>query len=429
MFRAGFGRADITPPLGTHLAGHFRHRPARGIHDPLLVTAAVVESGEERVAAVSCDLLGVTAELVGRARDLIHQQVGLEAERVLVAATHTHAGPEVRGERPGIDERYVDLLVEKAATAVVLAVRDLAPAELVFSRGRESRISFNRRYVMRDGSVKTNPGVGNPDIVRAAGPIDPDVLALWVMRGGRPVGVIVNFACHLDVLGSRNELISADVPHLLRQCLSAALAGPVAVVYLNGCCGDINHINVHGKAGQGGYEHSRMMGKVLAGELLRSLDGARRVEDETIGACRRAVGTRWRRWPEDEVAKARETVADPSINRESWPYYRALRILHVAEHDGGRRELEVQALRAGDVAIVGLPGEVFCQIGLDIKSGASMRDVMVAELANDNPGYIPTAAAFDEGGYEVDSAGCAPETGDLLAEAAVELVSELACEQ
>ncbi len=425
MLRAGFGIADITPPLGLHLAGHFRRRPAKGIHDSLLATALVLEADEERAAVVSCDLLGLSRQVVQRARELVHQQVGLAAEQVLLAATHTHAGPEVRPDRNGFDERYADFLVEKIATAVVLAVRDLGECELVFTRGREERISFNRRYWMRDGTVKMNPGVGNPDIVRPAGPIDPDVLGLWVMREGEPAGVVVNFACHLDVLGSANELVSADVPHYVRQTLSGALGRQVPVVYLNGCCGDINHIDVNGPPRQGGYEHSEMMGRVLAGEMLRSLMNAKAIQPGPVGAVSEMVRTHWRLWPEEEVKRAREILEDESVDKETWTYHRALRIVSVAEHRGEERELEVQGVRAGEAVIVGLPGEVFCQIGLDIKAQAALEDVMVAELSNDNPGYIPTEAAFDEGGYEVDSAGCAPETGRLLVEAGRLVVEKL----
>jgi hypothetical protein len=324
-----------------------------------------------------------------------------------------------------MDERYIDLAVQKIATAVVLAVRDLSPCELLFTKGHENRISFNRRYWMKDGTVKMNPGVGNPEIVKPAGPIDPDVLGLWVMRAGEPAGLIANFACHLDVLGAQ-DFVSADVPYYVRQTLSDALSRPVSVVYLNGPCGDINHIDVTKPHSQGGFEHSAMMGRVLAGELLRSLQGAVPVEPTAIRGISTTVKTAWRVWPDDEVHEARRIVDDPSVDKATWTWHRALRILAVAQHNGKPRDLEVQALRIGSTAIVGLPGEVFCQIGLDIKRNAPLPHVMVAELCNDNPGYIPVPSAFQEGGYEVDSAGCAPETGELLLQAGRELLGELA---
>lgn len=425
MLQAGFGKADLTPPLGTPLAGHFARRPAQGIHDPLLATAVVMDSDEERLAVVSCDLLGVPREVVQRARDLVHQQVGLQADRVLVHGTHTHAGPELRPDRSEVDERYRDLVVEKIATAVVLATRALAPCELLWTRGSESRISFNRRFWMKDGSVRMNPGVGNPDIVRPAGPIDPDVLGLWVMREGRPAGLIANFACHLDVLGAQH-LVSADVPCYVRQTLSHALARPVSVVYLNGPCGDINHVDVTAACRQGGHEHSAKMGRVLAGELLRSLGDAQPVDGAPLLTASTLVQTAWRTWPQDEIDAARRTVQDQSVEYATWTKHRAMRILAVAEHAGEPRELEVQALRVGSAAIVGLPGEVFCQIGLDIKTDAPLPRVLVAELSNDSPGYIPTPSAFEQGGYEVDSAACAPVTGDLLAQAARNLLAQMA---
>ncbi|MGD9520188.1 MAG: neutral/alkaline non-lysosomal ceramidase N-terminal domain-containing protein [Armatimonadota bacterium] len=423
MLQAGFGKADLTPPLGTHLAGHFSERPAQGIHDPLLATAVVMESGDERLAIVSCDLLGVPREVVRSVRDLVHQQVGLEAHQVMVHGTHTHAGPEMRSERHGVDGRYVDLAIQKIATAVVLAVRNLAPCELVFTRGSESRLSFNRRFWMKDGSVRMNPGIGNTDIVRPAGPIDPDVLGLWVMREGQPAGLVANFACHLDVLGAQ-YLVSADVPHYLRQTLSDALARSIPVVYLSGTCGDINHINVTGGPGQSGFDHSAKMGRTLAGELLRSLQEAVPIEDTPLIGLSTQVQTSWRGWPEAEVEAARRTVDDPSVEKATWTRHRAMRILTVDAHHGEPRELEVQVFRIGSAAVVGVPGEVFCGVGLDIKKASPLPHVMVAELCNDNPGYIPLPSAFDEGGYEVDSAACAPETAALLVEAASNLLAK-----
>ncbi len=425
MLQAGFGKADLTPPLGTPLAGHFARRPAQGIHDPLLATAVVMDADEERLAVVSCDLLGMPRDVVQRVRELAHQQVGLEADRVLVHGTHTHAGPELRPDRGEVDERYRDLVVEKIATALVLATRDLAPCELAWTRGSESRLSFNRRFWMNDGSVRMNPGVGNPDIMRPAGPIDPDVLGLWVMRDGQPAGLIAGFACHLDVLGAQH-LVSADVPCYLRQTLSHALAQPVSVVYLNGTCGDINHVDVTASGPQGGHEHSAMMGRVLAGELLRSLQHAQPVDGPPPLGASTMVRTTWRAWPQEEVDAARRTVEDESVEYATWTRHRAMRVLTVAERAGEPRELEVQALRVGSAAVVGLPGEVFCQLGLDIKRDAPLSHVMVAELSNDNPGYIPTPSAFEEGGYEVDSAASAPETGGLLVEAARELLAQMA---
>jgi neutral ceramidase len=421
---AGFGIADLTPPLGTALAGHFRARAARGIHDPLLAVAVAWESGGEQVAVCSCDLLCLTAEVTNRARELVYQQVGLPAERVMFAATHTHSGPELRSERGEVDQGYVELVGEKLATAVVLAVRDLRPATLLLTRGREERLSFNRRYHMRDGTVRTNPGVGNPDIVRPAGPIDPEVLGLWVWREGEPAGVVINFACHLDLLGAGNELVSAEVPGYLRQTLAGALARPCPVVYLNGTCGDINHIDVRGPA-RGGFAHAELMGRVLAGELLRSLTDGTEMEEAPLAVQIAQVAVQGRVWPPETVAWARQTAENAALPADSWDRIRARRILSALAAGQASRRAEVQALRIGALGLVGLPGEIFCALGLEVKAGAPCPATMVAELANDNLGYVPTPQAFEEGGYEVEAALWEPGLGPQLVATSLALLREL----
>ncbi|MBC7288483.1 MAG: neutral/alkaline non-lysosomal ceramidase N-terminal domain-containing protein [Armatimonadetes bacterium] len=418
----GFGTADITPPLGTPLAGHFRRRPAQGIHDPLLATAVVFEHADTRLAVASCDLLGLTEEVSNAARELIHQQVGIDPKAVLLAATHTHAGPELRPERGAADRSYLELLVEKIATAVVLAARSLQPAELLAAVGKETRISFNRRYRMRDGTVKTNPGVGNPDIIEPAGPIDPDVLAVWAMADGRPIGLLLNFACHLDVLGSANQLVSADVPCYVRRVLAGATGGNVPVVYLNGTCGDINHIDVS-RGPLGGFEHSERMGQVLAGEALRLLQDAVPLSDGPLAAASRTLTVLRRQFDETVVRWAENTAADPSVPEDSWAYHRSRRILDAVQrsHEPGRAE--ICALRIGSLGLVGLPGEIFCEIGLAIKRRSPAQFTGVAELALHNLGYVPTRRAFDEGGYEVESAIWQENLDELLIGCASDLLA------
>ncbi len=421
---AGFGMADITPPLGTPLAGHFRRRPAQGVHDPLHATAAVFDDGQTRAAVVSCDLLCLTREVTDGARAIIHQQVGIEPERVLIAATHTHAGPELRPERGPAERGYIELLIEKIATAVVLAARSLAEAELLGAVGREGRISFNRRYRMRDGSVRTNPGVGNPDVVEPAGPIDPDVLAVWAMADGRPAGLILNFACHLDVLGSANQLISADVPCYVRQVLAGAVGHLVPVVYLNGTCGDINHVDIT-RGTRGTFAHSEFMGRVLAGEALRVLQDAKAVNDGPVAAAMSQLPIARRQFDDETIQWARQTAQDPSVPENSWAYHRARRVLAAVEKAAERETAEVMAMRIGSLGLVGLPGEIFCEIGLDIKSRSPAGLTAIAELASHNLGYVPTRRAFSEGGYEVESAIWQEDLGERLADAAVDLLGEL----
>ena len=167
-----------------------------------------------------------------------------------MAATHSHTAPdytrdlyEYLGETSANrQQRYAARLVGGIVDAIVQANADAQPATVFAGTAQqETPISFNRRFVMRDGSVRTWMRLDNPEVVRAAGPIDPEVGLLLVRAadGDRPLGVITNFALHLDTVGG--TLWSGDYPFYVEQTLRQSLGPNVISLFGNGCCGDINH--------------------------------------------------------------------------------------------------------------------------------------------------------------------------------------------
>lgn len=170
MFKAGAAQRDITPLLGTSLVGFFHERKARDVRDPLYAKALVLDDGENRLGFVLCDLIALEKEHISEVRRLVESDCEIPPENLMVACTHTHTGPASVGAL-GVDrdEGYLEFLVPRIADVVRMAVNRLKEAEIGWEVGREERISFNRRYWIRDGTVRTNPGYNNPDIVRSAG--------------------------------------------------------------------------------------------------------------------------------------------------------------------------------------------------------------------------------------------------------------------
>ncbi|MCE5238592.1 hypothetical protein LLH23_08875 [bacterium] len=419
----GCARVDITPPLGVYLAGHFNRRPAHGLHDPLTAQALVFALGQERLALVGCDLICVPGELTSLVRERTQVALGLPPERLMLWGTHTHAGPTMHsgGSEPR-DEEYFHLLAARLAGAVIAAAADLQPCSLRVGWGREDRISYNRRYLMKDGSVRTNPGVGNPEIARVDGPRDPAVGALYVTTEAGLQAVLVNFACHLDVLGNGNFLFSADYPYAMRETLQAAYGRSLVIPFANGPCGNINHINVFADKRQGGYDHARMMGMMLAGEVLKIERSAEPLEVATLAARSRLLDLQRRPYSEAELAELRQLLADDRIPDRAYPKVRAR--THLARHEQGQtaEPIEVQTMRLGDLALFGIPAEFFVEYGLLLRERSSARHTFVVELANDCIGYVPTPEAFDGGAYEGTSARYARDTGPLMADAVLEML-------
>ncbi|MFP3904063.1 MAG: hypothetical protein ACLFWB_07460, partial [Armatimonadota bacterium] len=157
----GFHITDITPPLGVEMAGHFVERHASEVHDPLTAHAMVLCDGDTTVALVGTDLVGMPDRVAQSARKRIEDLTGIPPKNVMIWATHTHAGPVLSGVGlfRDADEQYTALLSKLLAGAVASASEQMEETSTRIGIGKETHISFNRRYRMADGSVQTNPGV------------------------------------------------------------------------------------------------------------------------------------------------------------------------------------------------------------------------------------------------------------------------------
>ncbi len=421
--KAGFASVDITPPLGTCLCGHFNRRPADGLHDPLLAQVMVLDDGESRVALIGTDLVAVQAEMTAAVRESVHRATGIAPECTMLWATHTHAGPYTRmGGGDERDDEYIEVLEKTLAGAVQAAAGDLRDVELKVAWGHEERIAFNRRYRMKDNTVATNPGVGNPNILRVDGPMDPTVGCLYVTDATGLVGCLMNYACHCDVLGNGNFKFAADYPYYMREMISAAAGQPVTTLFANGACGNINHINVFGHTRQGGFDHARMMGMLLAGEALKVFREAEPLSGVPLAGRNRVLEIERRMYSDAEIAEFQRIAADESLSELQYHRVRARQAL--AQHAAGRatQQVEVQAVRIGDLALLAIPAEYFVEYGLLLRERSSAPHTFVVELANDCIGYVPTPEALVEGGYEGASARYGPDTGQIIAENVLELV-------
>ena len=443
---AGVAVMDITPPIGYRMSGYFYERPSTGTHDPLQAKAIVLRQGDRQAALVFCDLIGISLDVSGRARRLAEQETGIPASNIMIAATHSHTGPlyfgalrqhfhdqavakEDRDPYEKID--YAADLVGKLVKVIADARAAVGPVELYAGSGQQQDLSFNRRFHMKSGPpVRFNPGKLNPDILRPAGPIDPDV-GILLVRGagdGRPRASLAVFALHLDTVGGTEY--GADFPFYLSESLRKELGEKFVSVFANGTCGDINHLDVSHKRSQAGQEEARRIGENLAATVKARLPELKDVEKPSLGVRTKVIEVPLQRYGPADLAWARETmkqVASPKV-----PFLDRVKAYKITalELRGGRRlPMTVQALRIGrDVAIVALPGEVFVDLGLAIKRASPFAVTMVVELAHDAPGYVPTRKAFAEGSYETVNSRIQPGGGERLVETAVALLKELKAE-
>jgi len=432
MLHAGFAKIDITPALGCGMQGYFKDRFAESVHDPLYAHALVIDDKKTSAGIVSCDLIGLEYDTVQEARRIIEQETGIPDGHMIICGTHVHTGPITichrRDADVAIDKEWRALLPRKIASAAIQAFRQRRPTGMACECGEENRVSFHRRFVMKNGRVQTNPGRQNPDIVKPAGPIDPEMGVLAFGSGRNAImGTLVNFTLHLDTIAGNN--ISADFPGVIERVLNGFAPG-IGFVYTSGAMGNINHCDVTNPVGRKYeyFEHAARIGGMLGGEVIKTMARMRTFRtDVAVGARRAPVTLPLKECGADELAKARRMVEKgapaATLSSEKWLHNRALII--AAKVGRGEITTEITAIRVGDVAFVGIPGEYFVEFGLEIKRRSPFGKTFVVELTGDYLGYISTKEGIASGGYESSGTIFKPGAGEILRDAALDLLKKL----
>jgi neutral ceramidase len=431
MLYVGFAETDITPKVGSESPGGMQARRLQTVHDPLKAVAMVVKGEKATVALVGIDAIFVSEEVTAQARKTIADATKIPGSHVLIGASHTHEGGPVSDcFESRSDPEYIDLIATRVAEAVIEAYHAMHPAELGNGFGHEPSISFNRRFLMRDGSQATHPGKGNKEIVKSAGPIDPDVGVIAVRApGGELLGVFVNFACHLTVMGGTG--FSADYVYNLRDTLRKHYQKPALPVgFLLGAAGDVTQVDNLRPGREAGEAWSAMFGLALGAEVVQTVERLEWKKEVEIHAIRKTVPIPIRELEDSKtiekpaIGLGAGTVADDAYARERERLAKERAVRPVID-------CEVQGIAIGDLGIVTNGAEFFCQLGLDIKAASPFTRTWVVSLANQWIGYVATASAYYAGGYEprtARSAKMAPWAGQALVETSLVVLKALKSE-
>jgi len=408
-FKAGAAKAVISPPVGFGLAGcDNRIEGSIGIHDDLYAKALVLDDGIEKAAIVACDLIGVSKEIVSKVRQDVEADLGIKGSNVMVTATHTHTGPDF-GHSNG---EYLNELTKEITGSIRAAYYNLAEARIGAGEG-EALIGYNRRNPKFNYFLRPYP----------EGARDSEVGVLRVDdKEGNVIATVINAPCHGVVLGSTCLLISADYPVYATKIVEIMMGG--VAIFLNGCCGNINPVNTWGPytvikgkivTGRRVFQEAERLGNILGGEALKVMEQIETTPEVKLKVKRAEALLPTRK---DVLEKLVKRIQNIKPDHPRYEFYQ--RILK-----GEGILTEVQAIALDDIVIVGLPGEVFVEFGLEIKKKSPFRHTIISELANESIGYIPTAKAFKEGGYDVVTSVMTPESGAKLVQASVDLLKEL----
>ena len=440
--KAGSASANITPPLGTRIPGGFRPRYAENVDDELFAKAVVIDNGTTRIAIVTCDLIAIPEKVADAAKARIADRCGIPAAHVMVNATHTHTAVAI-ADLLGVDEDpgYTEWVSLKIADAVELAVWRLKPARVGFASVNEERITFNRRWHMKDGTVRFNPGIENPDLVEPTGTIDPEVAMMFVEADdGTPISAVANFSLHYIGTNNSNAL-SADYFGHFDRLMRHYLGDTCISLLWNAASGQINNTDFSGRTKwtASGHQQAAKMANVLAGHFITEMQFMEMHETLDLSGDLATLTFQPKQITAEDLKVAEQVLSVPQGTYDayetgpfSWvvgqPIPQALVDVYARECQRlaklpAQMTAPVQVIRLGEAAIVALPGEVFVETGMNIKAASDASPMFLVSLANGYIGYICTDKALtQEGGYETWAAksslpavGTAPAMESLVA--------------
>lgn len=443
--KTGFARLCITPPLGTPISGYYEARFTKGVLDDLYATAVAFDDGEKRAVVIAVDIVMLTQEQSDAYRKVIADFCNLTMDSIFINCSHTHTGPMIGKDfasdlcgSPLYDE-YIGIQMRDAAR---LALEDVAASKLSVAEGIAKNISFVRRFRMKDGSVQTNPGVGNPNIDHALGEPNETVKLLKIEREDAEDILIVNFGVHPDTIGG--EYISADYPGFVCSTLEDALEN-TKCMFLIAPQGDVNHINPNPTEGDKkgleitfdgcprGYEHAKHMGRVIAGAVLQICDKTTDIEADKIEYATKTVVCPSNQMNE-RLEEARKIVALHENGKDAELPYTEMELTTVVAEAIRITELEngpesysftLSAIKIGNLAFAGIPGEPFTEIANRIYEGSPFETTILCALTNGGDSYFPTSRAYEEGGYEARSSYLKKGADNIIVNGSVELLKTI----
>jgi neutral ceramidase len=376
-FRASAVKVDITPQSPQWLMG-YQARQSTGVHDKIYHRVVAMDSGETQFYLISSDLCLFSPVVYEEVAETLRKEMGIQPKQFWWSVTHTHAAPEVGP--PSIykallgrsdhewDREYTSLVKSSLIEAVKKAHATLEPARLGLGQGI-AFANINRRAKDVDGTVSLGL---NPD-----GPADRQIGLIRLEKpDGSPIALVMNYAMHGTVLSGKNTLIGGDGPGTVSAYLEQKIGAPV--LYVNGAAGNMAPIySVYDNERQGHLSQF----KVLLGDRVLAAASA-------MGPSTADVS----------ISLGDKVIETPLKDGLAWPD--DLSTYATVENGHPLVRLPLRFLRLNDTLIWSAPVELLCEIAIEVRNQSPFPRTFYFGYTNGWLGYLPTAKAFQEGGYE-----------------------------
>lgn len=425
--KVGFYEKDITPPLGCYLPGYYKNYNATHVLDPLFVRAAVICSDENTIAIVSIDACEFPQDMHDIVTKRIFEYTGIKSSDVLISVNHNHKGipiednPEIKAYA---DVPYKDVVYRLIADCVTLAYRKAQIASPFYGCGYANDISFNRTFIMKDGTYQTMPYYDD-GVVCPLAQTDPDVPVLFFKDADdKPVGAIVSFAVHQDC--TPGDSYSGAFASVMSDELKKKYGAEFITVFLAGTSGDINHVDINAvRNGTYREDFYIYMGKRLAQEVDKAISSGTLTDNINVRSEKNLFCVPKRMCDENTM----DRYMQDAIKNKDIAAFRNISF-YEANYNTPQRDVYLQCLVIGDVLIYAYPGEIFVDFGLDLKKRSPSQKVLISTLANTGCGYVPTKKAFEPQSklYEIQlcyGSCLSPEAGYIMTDELLKYASKL----
>jgi hypothetical protein len=398
------------------------------VHDPLFARALALDDGKTSVMLISCDVIGMADADVVTIKKAVADQVPVAETDILLFSTHTHTGPALlEAFETTRAEDYAVELPRRIVRAAETAWHDLAEASVSYAQKEVPGVAFERRYRMNDGSVMTNPGKINPDIVEPCRQITTLLTLIGFERDPTRLPIVVaSFPCHADVVGGTE--VSADYPGRLCDHLTHELPGHPETLFLRSPAGDINHLDVKSADAQGGYDYAKQMAKAITARALVAW-GERETLPGDLSLAVTQVPLERRTIEQGELAAARSVFAQHQYESQLPAEALWARELMLLAQMPETLPITIAGLRVAGVLLLAVQGELFSELGEAIEGHSLAPKTLVLDCFSGRLGYLPPRESYAQNGYEERPARSSPYragSGEAAVAAVVELAKTMA---
>lgn len=446
----GYGRAEITPALGTPCALGLDDELLE-VFDPLYIRAVWLDSGYKRVLILAGDVIGVSGGDADEFSKLVEKAVRLPRKNILIISTHTHQTANSRWETGrflapfGLEEKFVSLkfkeqYIQGLLAAARQAKASAAPCQVAYAEFPVKDIASNRRIPTGDGKVVFRSSRPAADMrAKPEGKIDP-LLRLVLFRNFRDGSLIgiVNYSCHPTAAGGEElGYATGDFPGV-GMTMAEEKLGNLKLLHLTGTAGEINpgkYVVSDSPAAADRKHEVQLMGERYAEAILGAVGEAKSWKDVTeLDLSRKSFGLTLQKDipPLEEIQKKLAAAVEEYKKKKAEGNPQPGRIRGLADEyayyhsKDGKLLTQAAALRLGDVFFTFMPGEIMLKLGEELRDHFGRPRLLNVSLALDaGTSYVVPQEYFDEGGYEPTATRLAPAAYPELKAKMIELLESV----